>query len=78
VSEVHQISTTAGGTVGKLSLGDVNLTALAGAADALSANGRADLAAYIVEALYYCGERQLHRDNVVPFQLGPGRHSRAS
>jgi hypothetical protein len=78
VSEVHPISITAAGTATKPSLGDVNLSVLASAADALSANGRPDLAAYVVEVLYYCGERRLRVDNVVAFsQRRPDRQIRA-
>jgi hypothetical protein len=50
---------------------DIDLPRLAGIADALAASGRSDLAAYIVEILYYCGERRTHGDRVVPFPRRP-------
>jgi hypothetical protein len=67
VSEVHQIRKIAANGPRGPSIGDVDLTMLAGIADTLSANGRGDLAAHMVEVLYYCGERRLRTDNVVPF-----------
>jgi hypothetical protein len=32
------------------------------------ADGRSDLAAQIVLVLYYCAERQIDTDNVIPFR----------
>lgn len=46
----------------------VDLAHLAGVADALVVDGRSDLAAYVVQVLYYCADRQVDRDNIVPFR----------
>jgi hypothetical protein len=67
MTEIIQISKIAGQRTSRPLLQDVNLGALAGVADALAASGRGDLAAYVVEVLYYCGEWRLDNDNVVPF-----------
>ena len=47
----------------------VKLADLACVADALLADGRSDLAAQIVLVLYYCAERQIDTDNVVPLRV---------
>jgi hypothetical protein len=67
VTQVYQINTNVSAHARALSINDVNLAALAGVADALSAIGRGDLAAHIVEVMYYCGERRMHHDNIIQF-----------
>ncbi len=46
----------------------VNLRELAGVADALVAEGRSDLAAKMILVMYYCADRQIDTDNVIPFR----------
>jgi hypothetical protein len=67
VKQICQIEI--GATIGRRrpSVRDVDLVSLASTADALSAEGRNDLAAFIVEALYYCAERQRDHENVILF-----------
>jgi hypothetical protein len=66
VKQVHQLAETK--TTGPLrpSVQRVDLSTLAGVADALLADGRGELAADVVEVLFYCADRQLGSDNVVP------------
>jgi hypothetical protein len=67
VSDVHQIGKAARRGPRKPSIRDIDLAGLASIADALAASGRGDLAAHIVEILYYCGERRTHTERVIAF-----------
>jgi hypothetical protein len=69
VTGFRQISELQGsGSRSAPSIHTMDLAELAGLADALVKDGRGDLAAQIVSVLYYCAERQIDADNVIPFQ----------
>jgi hypothetical protein len=59
VKQIHQIEIRAKIGKRKASIHEVDLVSLASTADALSADGRNDLASFIIEVLYYCAERQV-------------------
>ena len=65
MAEIYQVRTAKGACSRRPSIRDVNVTQLAGVADALFADGRGDLARRVVEVLFYCAERQIDNDNVI-------------
>jgi hypothetical protein len=67
VKQIHQIETRAAISKRRASIHEVDLVSLASTADALSADGRIDLAAFVIEVLYYCAERQIDHKNVIAF-----------
>jgi hypothetical protein len=65
--KVRQLSETKRPRRSGPSIHFVDVTELAGVADALLADGRSDLAAQIILVMYYCAERQVDQANIVPF-----------
>ena len=72
VDQVHHIGRTAHEPERVPQVRGINLAALATVANALAASGRDDLAANIVEILYYCADQRTWRNNVVPFYKDAG------
>jgi hypothetical protein len=66
--KVRQFSETKRADNGGPSIHAVDVADLAGVADALLADGRSDLAAQIIQVMFYCAERQTQGDNIVPFR----------
>jgi hypothetical protein len=66
--KVRQLSATKRADSRGPSIHAVDVADLAGVADALLADGRSDLAAQIIQVMFYCAERQAEGDNIVPFR----------